>query len=141
MNPIAQQALAKARAVLTSAPGAGATRRPVTKRTKTETDQPVYATQAPFHASGPVVYAPPAPPIAVGGHFDRYQVMRGREAAIEFIQQCPAQVIATLGLVDLIRRMEASLANKPASFAHGFNQVLDLLRVEHMKTPALPQAL
>ncbi|MCQ9423427.1 hypothetical protein NRB16_07820 [Pseudomonas sp. LJDD11] len=135
MNPIAQQALANARMVMTSVPCAGACRPIATKPATPATKQPVYATPAPVYASTPPVYAPPA------GQLDRFHVMRGRQAAIEFIESCPAQLLATWGVADLIRRMEASLANKPASFAYGFNQVLDLLRVEQLKVAAKPQAL
>lgn len=129
MNPIAQAALNRARQPVPACLAVAT--KPATRATK----QPMYATPAPVYAPDPPVYAPPA------GKLDHFHVMRGRQAAIEFIESCPAQLLAAWGIADLIRRMGASLANKPASFAYGFNQVLDLLRVEQLKVAAKPQAL
>lgn len=135
MTPIAQAALDRARQPVPACLVVAT--KPATRTTK----QPIYATPAPVYASTPSVYASPAPPVAPAGRVEQYQVMRGREAAVEFIQQCPAQLLATWGIADLVQRMEASLANKPASYAYGFNQVLDLLRVEQLKVAAKPQTL
>lgn len=106
MNPIAEQALARAMtrpAVTTPAP------------------QPVC----------PVITAPAAPlPVEVAGHFDRLGYLEGRRHATEIVRSAGHSLNHQKGRLDVLDKLRRCAVGKPPSFARGVAEILELVERE-----------
>ncbi|MGV6394022.1 hypothetical protein ACTUVN_003255 [Pseudomonas caspiana] len=116
MNPIAQQALARAR-MPASAPAR-------------QTERPLRPSAAPT----PTSFEPRSP--SPTGPIDKYQLRQGKQYALDIVESCGAQLKNAWGIKDLLARLERSTGNKPPSFAMGVNSVADILRGHLAQMPA-----
>ena len=116
MNPIAKQALARAR-MPASVPAR-------------QTEKPLRPRAASAPAS--VESHPPSPT----GPIDKYQLRQGKQYALDIVESCGALLKTSWGIKHLLARLERSTSIKPPSFAIGVYSVADILRAHFEQMPA-----
>jgi hypothetical protein len=108
MNPLAQQALARARGKALPAP----------------TEKP---RQTPTFAQ--IVAAPPLPELVITGPINRVMELEGKRYALDFVRALGSSIrqpkVAAQAIADLTRYA----AQRPSSVASGVKIVIDLLKV------------
>ncbi|MFI8608528.1 hypothetical protein ACIGFL_09410 [Pseudomonas sp. NPDC077649] len=112
MNLLAQQALARALA-------RGA--------------RPVPAAEVLPAAPVPAPAPEPAPvpaPVAGGGHFDRVGYLEGRRHALEIVRASKVLLELKGGPKQLADRLRQCMQGKPADFARGVAEIIDLVERE-----------
>lgn len=107
MNPIAEQALARAMAK-------GAT--------------PVPA--AAVLPAAPIDPVPVMIPAEVVGHFDRLGFLEGRRHATEIVRSAGHSLNHQKGRLDVLDKLRRCAVGKPPSFARGVAEILELMERE-----------
>ncbi len=105
MNPIAEQALARAMAK-------GATPLPVAAVLPADSIDPV-----------PVV-------VEIAGHFDRLGYLEGRRHATEIVRSAGHSLNHQKGRLDVLDKLRRSAVGKPPSFARGVAEIVELMERE-----------
>lgn len=107
MNPIAEQALARAMAK--------------------------GATPVPVAAVLPAVPVDPAPvvvPVEVAGHFDRLGYLEGRRHATDIVRSAGHSLNHQKGRLDVLDKLRRCAVGKPPSFARGVAEIVELVERE-----------
>jgi len=65
---------------------------------------------------------------ATQGPINRYQLVQGRQHAIDIAESAGTQLSTTHGIKEVISRLTRSTANKPASFAQGIREIIEVLQ-------------
>lgn len=107
MNPIAEQALAKAMA-------------------KGVTPVPV-VTVLP---AAPVDPVPVVVPVEVVGHFDRLGYLEGRRHATDIVRSAGHSLNHQKGRLDVLDKLRRCAVGKPPSFARGVAEIVELVERE-----------
>ncbi|WP_167141337.1 hypothetical protein [Pseudomonas sp. OTU750018] len=107
MNPIAEQALARAMA-------------------KGAVPVPATAVQP----AAPINPVPVAVQAEVVGHFDRLGFLEGRRHATEIVRSAGHSLNHQKGRLDVLDKLRRCAVGKPPSFARGVSEILELMERE-----------
>ena len=107
MNPIAEQALARAMAK-------GATPIPT----------------AAVLPAAPIDPVPAVAPVEVAGHFDRLGFLEGRRHATEIVRSAGHSLNHQKGRLYVLDKLRRCAVGKPPSFARGVAEILELVERE-----------
>ena len=100
MNPLAQQALDRAR----------------------ESAAPALI--------APIQAAPPLPELVITGPINRVMELEGKRYAEEVVKSLGSSIRNPLVVASTIRNLTLNAAAKPSSYASGIKQIIDALRVK-----------